>query len=299
MAVFIKCESDSKFNDGIGAIAQGQLHTYAFSVINDINFIFDGYKNIAHYQHNNFETQQFDQMWNKFFNFPNKSVSDVHLQNIELNVLDSKYACSLKNQNGNFLLHTQSWKTNSYINDNIKFVEKTNAIRSLKPNLFLDKNQKYFDNEKFNIAIHIRSANPVDTLSHEVHRENLLKTSTNEYFTYYLNLLNNIKNYLPFDTKIHIYSQGNENQFEQLTKLNYDVILHLDESPNISLYHMIYSDLFIAANSSFSYITTLLRDNPTICRDNFWHKTYDKTIHANRNGELLNNFELLKQMRKV
>jgi hypothetical protein len=61
---------------------------------------------------------------------------------------------------------------------------------------------------------------------------------------------------------------------------------------------MIYSDLFIAANSSFSYIATLLRDEPTICRDNFWHRTYDKTAHSNRSGEIIRNIELLNQMRK-
>lgn len=295
MPIFIKCNTNTNFNDGIGAIAQAQLHTYAFSKINNINFVFDGFKNISHYQHNNFKSEQFNKMWDSFFNFPLSTLGDTNYKLIEIENLDDSLVRSLNSENS-YLLYIQPWKTNSYMDKNIKFVEQKNVIRELKKNIYLHDDYKYYTNNKFNVAIHIRSQNTIDTLASQPHREVLLNNSSNEYFNYYINLFDNIKHFFPENTEIHIYSQGQLKQFEQLKKLNYNINFHLNEQPNITLYHMIHSDLFIAANSSFSYITTLLRDKITICRDNFWHKTYDKTIHTNRNGELLNNFDLLKSV---
>ena len=63
----------------------------------------------------------------------------------------------------------------------------------------------------------------------------------------------------------------------------FDINIHIDEHPISDLYHMIYADSFIMANSAFSYIASFFRNELTYVRDNFWCFTYPSTIKVDYN----------------
>jgi hypothetical protein len=132
----------------------------------------------------------------------------------------------------------------------------------------LKQEQKYFKNNKKNIAIHIRKFTKTDNCT-ITNREYFTEARKNIYLNYIEQLDN--ENHM-----FHIYSQGTEEEFEFLKKEN--VILHIEENPLISLYHIINADFLITANSSFSYIAHLLGTHEKCFgRSNFWHKWKKET----------------------
>ena len=98
-----------------------------------------------------------------------------------------------------------------------------------------------------------------------------------------MNLINNIEETFDFDKEFHIYSQGDESQFETFLNLGWNVTLHLDEHPLTSLYHMIKSDIRVMSNSSMSYLSSLYGQGLSIARDNFPHATLN-TVYSDLEG---------------
>ncbi len=75
MPIYLSTNSNGTNTEGIGAMAQYQLHTYALSKIFNINFTFSPFINLQHYQYHNVTQKQFCDDINSFFNFPD------HLKN--------------------------------------------------------------------------------------------------------------------------------------------------------------------------------------------------------------------------
>jgi len=83
----------------------------------------------------------------------------------------------------------------------------------------------------------------------------------------------------------HVYSQGTPKDFGFFFDLDHNVILHIEEYPTVSLYHMATSDVLVMANSSLSYVAHLYGKCFTIARDSFYHKLYEKTsVRADQTG---------------
>lgn len=262
--IFISTSSDGLKREGIGAVVQYQIICYILSKIHDTQFYFTGFKNLHHYQYFDTTQEKWDQEITEFFNFKTSPVLThdiIHINNDHsfLKNLNAKETIIL-NLEGLYLMRT----LHKIINE-----PKTREILlELKNNLKLKQEQKYFESDKKNIAIHIRKFTQTDNC-----------TSTNrEYFTEARKdiYLNHIKRLDDKNHVFHIYSQGTEEEFKFLKKEN--VILHIEENPLISLYHMINADFFIAANSSFSYIAHLLGTHEKCFgRSNFWHKWKKET----------------------
>ena len=63
------------------------------------------------------------------------------------------------------------------------------------------------------------------------------------------------------------------------------MLLHIEEYPTISVYHMANADVLVMANSSLSYIAHLYGKCFTIARDSFYHKLYETTsVRADSTG---------------
>jgi hypothetical protein len=279
--IYISCSSDGKNTEGIGSMAQGQLHTYAFAKIYNLNFVFNGFKNINHYQHNSISKEQFENMWNLFFNFKSKMLPDS-CEIIDIHVLNKDMINYFLQLNKNIYLKIVPHLTNEFASKFMSEIEEKNILRDLKNNIILNDSDKYYKKNKINIGVHIRNLNNLD-VCFDKHREYYNK---NKIF-YYENIFKNINNIFDYEKEIHIFSQGKEEDFQQIKNLNLKnttFFLHLDERPDISLYHMINSDILICANSSFSYISSLLNDSFILCRDNFWHKTYNLTSFIDYEG---------------
>jgi hypothetical protein len=247
--------SDGANTEGIGAMLQYQLFCYAYCSINKEKFCFDGFKNLQHFQYTNQTQEEFCNFINSFIDFSSCSME--------------KDSQSLSPQ---FLM--------TYGQDNI--TEAQNHIERIK--IKIKNNFKYFKNDELNVAVHIRVLTSTDTCP-DVRRE-LANFSTPIKLNYYENIFDSIRKlHKDKNVKFHIYSQGKPEFFSNFKLLDKDVVLHIDEHPIISLYHMATSDLLVMANSSLSYVAHLLGKNFSIARKTFYHTLCDnKSVRVDADG---------------
>ena len=263
--IFFTTSSDGLKREGIGATAQYQIICYILSKIYNTQFYFTGFKNLHHYQYFNITQEEWNQEITEFFNFKVSPLLEHDIIDIEdnfsLNIISNQKYTIILNLKYHFLLK----KIDKIIDEPIT----REILLDLKNNLKLKQDQKYFKNNKKNIAIHIRKFTQTDCCTSSM-REYFTEERKDIYIDY-------IKKLDDKNHAFHIFSQGEEKEFEFLKKEN--VFLHIEENPLISLYHMINADFLITANSALSYIAHLLGNHEKCFgRSNFCHKWKKETI---------------------
>lgn len=123
-----------------------------------------------------------------------------------------------------------------------------------------DPVSSYFNPDKLNVAIHVRRGQDVAP-GGRAHHSRYTPDS------YYLNIIQNLKQHLP-PSDFHIYSEGGLELFSEYFKLK-DIYVHScsrQDYPNlfITFHHMITSDILVNASSEFSYFTSYMNPNITI-----------------------------------
>lgn len=282
--IFLYTNADGKQTEGIGAIAQNQIHTYTLSKILGVQFASNKFKNLQHYQEH--DTQEnFSNDVTKFFNFPNlielpeKSIRFEHIDNNFINFVN-------ENMNKDDMYIEMSDK--DLIRFAISNTEKwKDVIPDLSKRVFLDESKKYFDDEKLNIAIHITNFIEGRDCDRTPYREQFIQGNYKE--KYYIKLIKKLNDiFKSFDKEFHIYSRsqipGDLSQFEAFTKLGVPIKFHIDEHPLISLYHLIDSDVRVLSNSSFSYMAALYGDGLNIVRDNYFCRLPYNAIYTDYDG---------------
>ena len=142
---------------------------------------------------------------------------------------------------------------------NIDYACNSKYFKEIKSYFWQNKERNVFKNDKINIAVHVRRPNPHD---------NRIE-GANTPDEYYLNLIKNIKNkYTKKKLKIHIYSQGDINNFKNYEADN--VILHINEPLSKTFIELVAADVLVTSASSFSYIAALLSDGEVYYKK-FWH----------------------------
>lgn len=270
--IYFTTNSDGNNTEGIGAMAQYQIICYILSKLYDVNFYFEGFKNLTHYQYFDIKQNDWCKDVSEFFNFKSviaENIKTINFSDIncELDELVNKNESLIINFEPHFLLQFMD----SYIdNSDIK-----NICEYLKNNISLSSYKKYFKKEDTNIAVHIRKYTQTDCDPNP--RRELFDDSKHEYI---INMLKSIDQKLDYNNKVyHIYSQGKESDFKFLKELKLNIKLHIEEYTLISLYHMINSDIFITANSSLSYVAHILGNHKAcFVRDTFFHKWKENTI---------------------
>jgi hypothetical protein len=148
-----------------------------------------------------------------------------------------------------------------YIEKNIDECSQSEHMQFIKECFWQNKNKKYFNNDKINIAIHIRRENPWD-LGQAGER-----VTTPD--SYYLNIMNEIrKKYNKNDIIFHIYSQGRLESFKCFE--NKDVILYLNYDLVESFTGMVSANILVTSPSSLSYVAALISDGEIYYKP-FWH----------------------------
>lgn len=126
-----------------------------------------------------------------------------------------------------------------------------------------------FMNLNLNIAVHVRRHNP--------HDSRIEGTDTPD--SYYLHIIDRLrqiyKDQMPL---FHIYSQGNPINFKVYTAQ--DVVLHLNETTEESFIQMVYADVLVTTQSSFSYAAGIISEG-TVYYIPFWHAPLPHWISAN------------------
>ncbi len=288
--IYLFTRADGKQTEGIGAVAQCQIHTYTLSKMLGVGFASTKFENLQHYQE--YDTQEnFSNDVTNFFNFPNqiKPPSDaVKFEHVDQTFLDFIG----KNKNGDDIYVEISNK--DLIRVAISQTEKwSSVIPDLSKLVSIDDSKKYFDEGKLNISLHITNFIEGRDNDRTSQREQFEQGNRKE--KYYIDLLqkfddifNRRERTLFVDKEYHIYSRsqtpGDLSQFEAFTKLGLPIKFHIDEHPLTSLYHLIQSDVKVLSNSSFSYMSALYGNGLNIVRDNFFCKLPYNAIYTDYNG---------------
>ena len=288
--IYLFTRADGKQTEGIGAVAQCQIHTYTLSKMLGVGFESTKFENLQHYQE--YDTQEnFSNDVTNFFNFPNQieppndAVKFEHVDRTFLDFIE-------KSKNGDEIYVEISNK--DLIRVAISNTEKwSSVISDLSKLVSIDDSKKYFDEDKLNISLHITNFIEGRDNDRTPQREQFVQGNRKE--KYYIDLLQKFDDIfnrrgrtLFVDKEYHIYSRsqtpGDLSQFEAFTKLDLPIKFHIDEHPLISLYHLIQSDVKVLSNSSFSYMSALYGDGLNIVRDNFFCKLPYNAVYTDYDG---------------
>ena len=187
---------------------------------------------------------------------------------MEHNYDNDKYFIKNKEHFINFLNTFKLSDSNTYeLNTKVcyNFIEKNISTDDFKKNLNFVKKIFYknkinpYNNNYFNIAIHIRRYNKCDNRMDGTNIEN----------KYYLNIINFLlKKYYNKDIKIHIFSQGNIDLFKDFDSDK--TIFHLNETIEETFLSFCFANILVTSASSFSYTAALLNNNEKYYKK-FWH----------------------------
>lgn len=288
--IYLFTRADGKQTEGIGAVAQCQIHTYTLSKMLGVGFASTKFENLQHYQE--YDTQEnFSNDVTNFFNFPNQiepSSDVVKFDHVDQTFLDFIE----KNRNGDDIYVEISNK--DLVRVAISNTEKwSSVIPDLSKLVSIDDSKKYFDEDKLNISLHITNFIEGRDNDRTPQREQFVQGNRKE--KYYIDLLQKFDDIfnkrgrtLFVDKEYHIYSRsqtpGDLSQFEAFTKLGLPIKFHIDEHPLISLYHLIQSDVKVLSNSSFSYMAALYGHGLNVVRDNFFCKLPYNAVYTDYDG---------------
>ena len=185
--IYLFTRADGKQTEGIGAVAQCQIHTYTLSKMLGVGFASTKFENLQHYQE--YDTQEnFSNDVTNFFNFPNQiePPSDaVKFEHVDQTFLDFIE----KNRNGDDIYVEISNK--DLIRVAISNTEKwSSVIPDLSKLVSIDDSKKYFDEDKLNISLHITNFIEGRDNDRTPQREQFEQGNRKE--KYYIDLLKNL-----------------------------------------------------------------------------------------------------------
>ena len=155
-------------------------------------------------------------------------------------------------------IDTNIFQMINFFDNNIDKI--AHQLKEVKDDFWQNKDKNIFNNDVFNIAVHIRRFNKHDN------RIEGFRYASEEY---YLNKINNLRQkYKDKKLLFHIYSQGN---IEDFIKYNAnDTILKINMNLFDTFKEMVGANALIMSKSSFSYTAAILSDGD-IYYLNFWH----------------------------
>jgi len=288
--IYLFNRADGVQTEGIGAVAQCQIHTYTLSKLLGVEFASTKFENLQHYQEHDTQENFCGDVTN-FFNFPN-----------QIEPPDDAVKFDHINADFNNFVNENKEGEDIYVEianyDMMKFADAnydqwSQFIPDLANCVTLDESKQYFDDDKLNISLHITNFIEGRDNDRSESREQFIQGNTKE--KYYVTLLqkfdeifNKKTKSLFVDKEYHIYSRsqipGDLSQFEAFSKLGLPIKFHIDEHPLTSLYHLINSDVKVLSNSSFSYISALYGKGLSISRTNFQHKIPENVLYSDYDG---------------
>ncbi len=144
------------------------------------------------------------------------------------------------------------------------------VLKKIKTIFKANKNiNNYFNNENFNIAIHMRRHNP--------HDDRIAGTDMSD--SVYLNTIERLRTKFAFKNPLfHVYSQGDSKDFEIFNAP--DIMLHLNESIENTFTSLVLADLLVVSTSTFSYTAGILSEG-IVYYIPFWWKPFPDWTSVN------------------
>jgi len=228
----------AKTTDGFGAQYQKTIQTYIYCKMHNLNFLYRPFTQVEHNYDNdtNYNTK-LEKLINLIDNI--KNIEEEH------NITELNYNIIIRH----------------YFETNIDLCCESEHIQFIKDCFWENKTRDYFNNNKFNVAVHIRRENYVD--------QGLAGERATTPNIYYLNIMNLIRQkHKEKDILFHIYSQGNSKDFFDLE--SDDVYFYLNDDIVETFKGFVAADSLIISPSSFSYVAALISDGEVYYK-NFWH----------------------------
>lgn len=275
---------------GLGAVCQQHLLLFCIAKELGVDVSIYPYKNITGYADHDCSSEEWDKSFTEFFKFPflGEDKFDEELE-FDGSYEDLKSGIdSMRDNDKRILVHLEDKLVRDIGQKNLNTFFEKKYLKEIKDNLVVENT--YFSKDDINMSFHIRSANSGDIQS-EISNSSREIGNVSDNFHRYKNIISYIKNTNSEQSvKVHIHSQGNEENFQDFFDLNsegLEVILHLNDHPINDIYHMSNADHLIMANSSYSWISHLLNFNTSYVRDNFWHTVYPTAIKVDYNYNII------------
>lgn len=186
----------------------------------------------------------------------------------ELMNISSNYTCIQDIADTNVPIHI--WTITELIytfERNMNLFLNSHSFTRVKECFWKNKNKNFFNNNKYNVAVHIRRPNKHD---------NRIE-GANEALEYYFNIIRKIRNQnANTQVEFHIYSQNERNDYDHLD-IQEDICFHLNESLSDTFVGLVAADALVTSGSSLSYTAALLSDGEIYYKP-FWHPPRENWI---------------------
>jgi hypothetical protein len=234
-----KLYTSIKSNDGFGSQYQKIIQTYIFCKIHNLTFAYDPLEIVEHnYSNDNDYADKLE-----------------GLMNLKNNIVNLK-----KNTTVEYLDYGSI--VMPFFENNIDECCKGEHMKFIKKCFWENKDKNFFNNNKLNVAIHIRRENYID--------KGVAGDRVTTPNSYYLNIMNAIREkYKDKDILFHIYSQGDIINFIDLVEN--DVIFYINYDIIETFKGLVSAELLVISPSSLSYVAALISDGE-IYYKRFWHR---------------------------
>ena len=266
-------------SEGIGSVCQWNLLLNCLCQDLRVQFCADPFTNINHWQYNDMTVQEWSYQFTSFFNFKRKyvdvpccdfdgSYNDlvdiIHTSQILSKPDDMIYRVSKQFIVQNCLKRMDEFSAKGYfstIRDSLNY-----------------QGEKYFEEGRRNISVHVRASNSADIPPNVPSMETYgVWIGQGEI----CNLIENFKKVLyNEEVTLHIHSQGDESNFDEIKSAETDsfkIELKLNRPATEDIYHMSHADILVLAKSSYSWMAHLLNGGCIIARDNY-HQPLRSTV---------------------
>ena len=224
--------------DGFGAQYQRIIATYIFCNIHNLQFAYRPFNYIEHnYENDTLFNDNIESLIN---------IKDAMINvNNKINVKEIDF--------GRIIM--------PFFEKNIDICCGSKYMDNIKQLYWKNKNKNYYNNNKFNIAIHIRREN-----AHDNGNAGERITTPDEY---YLNVMSFIREkHKDKEITFHIYSQGKIEDFVKF--INDNTELHINDNLLSTFMGMVAAECLVTSKSSLSYVAALISDGE-IYYTKFWH----------------------------
>jgi len=229
--------------DGFGAQYQKVIQTYLYCKMHGLSYTYTPFSNM---EHNYTNDADFIKKKEDLINLYNNMPLSTQIDNVV--IMD-------------YFKQVRSWYDGDNTRNNIDKACESEYMDFIKKCFWDNKERDLYKNGKKNIAVHVRRSNP-----HDLGQAGARITTPDEYYLY---IMEHIRTkYNNDELQFHIYSQGNEADFNKYVRE--DVILHINEDIDTSFISMVGADILVTSPSSLSYVAALISDGEIYFKP-FWH----------------------------
>ena len=159
-----------------------------------------------------------------------------------------------------FIRHISNAECRNYFQQSVDTAMSHISLSLYKSAFWSGIPRDHYNNNKLNIALHIRRGDVQYTNS------NIDRYTSNEFYLEKMTYLS--ETYADKDIQFHIYSEGSVEEFECFQSEN--TVLHLNEDVKMTFIGLITSNVLVQSKSSFSYVAGLLTKG-IVYHIPFWH----------------------------